>query len=91
MDDRLDPRTLARLARIDPQLLSPVRHRSAEAQAHLTVIRARAALVGARSALVNTARRLAARENGGYQYPLSRRGMRKEQLAESTRGRLTYS
>jgi transposase len=58
-DDRLDARTLARLARIDPGLLSPVRHRSAEAQAHLTVIRARAALVGARTALVNTARGLA--------------------------------
>ena len=28
-DDRLDARTLARLARIDPQLLSPVKHRSA--------------------------------------------------------------
>jgi transposase len=55
-DDRLDARTLARLARIDPQLLSPVQHRSAEAQVHLTVIRARAALVGARTALVNAAR-----------------------------------
>jgi len=28
-DDRLDARTLARLARIDPQLLAPVKHRSA--------------------------------------------------------------
>jgi len=55
-DDRLDARTLARLARIDPQLLSPVRHRSARAQADLTVIRARAGLVRARTALVNTAR-----------------------------------
>jgi transposase len=33
-DDRLDARTLARLARIDPQLLAPVQHRSAQAQAH---------------------------------------------------------
>ena len=31
-DDRHDARTLARLARIDPQLLGPVRHRSAKAQ-----------------------------------------------------------
>ncbi|MGA8034835.1 MAG: transposase, partial [Candidatus Acidiferrales bacterium] len=31
-DDRLDARTLARLARIDPSLLGPVRHRSAKAQ-----------------------------------------------------------
>ena len=58
-DDRLDAQTLARLARIDPQLLSPVKHRSAKAQADLTVIRARAGPVRARTALVNTARGLA--------------------------------
>jgi len=57
-DDRVDARVLARLARIDPRLLSPIRHRSAEAQTHLTVIRARAALVGARTALINAARGL---------------------------------
>src|SRR5437762_4003104 len=57
-DDRHDARTLARLARIDPELLGPVRHRSAKAQIHLTVIRARAALVSARTALVNAARGL---------------------------------
>src|SRR5260370_26283515 len=37
-DDRLDARKLARLVRIDPELLCPVKHRSAEAQADLTVI-----------------------------------------------------
>ena len=58
-DDRLDARMLARLARLDPRLLSSVQHRSAEAQAHLTVIRARDALVGARTALVNSAQGLA--------------------------------
>src|SRR5712672_1279287 len=58
-DDRLDARTLARLARIDPQLLCPVKHRSARAQADLTVIRARAGLVRSRTALINTARGLA--------------------------------
>src|SRR5271165_5940063 len=57
-DDQLDARTLARLARIDPELLGPVRHRSAKAQIHLTVIRARAELVRARTALVNAARGL---------------------------------
>src|ERR1700687_1966546 len=31
-DDRLDAQMLARLARIDPQWLCPVRHRSAKAQ-----------------------------------------------------------
>ena len=35
-DDRLDAQTLARLARIDPQLLCPVKHRSRKAQADLT-------------------------------------------------------
>jgi transposase len=58
-DDRIDAQTLARLARIDPQLLCPVKHRSAKAQADLTLIRARAGLVRARTALVNTARGLA--------------------------------
>jgi transposase len=55
-DDRHDAKALARLARIDPELLGPVRHRSAQAQIHLTVIRARAELVRARTALVNATR-----------------------------------
>jgi len=58
-DDRHDAKTLARLARIDPELLSPVQHRSAQAQLHLTEIRARAGLVSARTALINAARGLA--------------------------------
>jgi transposase len=57
-DDRLDAKTLARLARIDPELLSPIRHRSEQAQADLIVIRARAALVEARTMLINSARGL---------------------------------
>jgi transposase len=58
-DDRLDAQTLARLARIDPQLLYPVKHRSAQAQADLMMTRARASLVRARTGLVNAARGLA--------------------------------
>lgn len=57
-DDRLDARMLARLARIDPQLLSPVKHRTANAQAHMNVIRARAVLVQARTAIINAIRGL---------------------------------
>jgi transposase len=57
-NDKLDARTLARLARIDPELLAPVRHRSEQAQTDLLVIRARAALVEARTQLVNAARGL---------------------------------
>ena len=60
-DDRLDARKLARLARIDPELLSPVRHRSKEAQMDLMMIRARAVLVGARTKLINAARGIASR------------------------------
>ena len=57
--DRIDAQTLARLARIDPALLCPIRHRSERAQMDLMVVRARAALVQARTSLVNTARGLA--------------------------------
>src|SRR5712691_12847227 len=55
-DDRLDAQTLARLARVDPELLRPIRHRSEKAQQHLMKIRVRARLVDARTSLVNAAR-----------------------------------
>jgi transposase len=55
-DDKLDARMLARLARVDPELLRPIRHRSEKAQGHLMAIRVRAALVDARTSLVNAAR-----------------------------------
>jgi transposase len=58
-DDWLDARMLARLARVDPELLRPVRHRSEQAQLHLMQIRARAALIEIRTSLVNSARGLA--------------------------------
>jgi transposase len=58
-DDKLDARMLARLARIDPELLRPIRHRSEQAQLDLTQIRVRAALVEARTSLVNAARGMA--------------------------------
>jgi len=57
-DDRLDAQALARLARVDPRLLSPIQHRSVQAQADLSVIRARYGLVRARTALICTARGL---------------------------------
>ena len=57
-DDKLDAKTLARLARIDPELLSPIRHRGVQAQADLMMIRARAVLVQTRTALINAARGL---------------------------------
>lgn len=54
--DGLDAEHLARLARFDPSLLAPVRHRSREAHADLAVLRSRDALVGVRTNLVNHAR-----------------------------------
>jgi transposase len=58
-NDKLDAETLGRLARMDPQLLRPIQHRSEEAQLHLMQIRVRAGLVEARTSLVNMARGLA--------------------------------
>jgi transposase len=55
-NDRMDAQMLARLARVDPQLLRPIQHRSEEAQADLLSIRVRADLVEARVKLVNAAR-----------------------------------
>jgi len=49
---------LARLARVDPKLLSPIRHRGEQAQRDLAVIRARAELLAARTKLINSARGL---------------------------------
>lgn len=57
-NDRLDAETLARLARMDPKLLFPIRHRGEAAQADLTVIRTRATLVEGRTRLINAARGL---------------------------------
>jgi transposase len=56
--DRIDARQLARLARVDPQLLSPIRHRGEQAQLDLALIRARAEMMEARTQLINSARGL---------------------------------
>jgi transposase len=54
--DEVDAENLARLARVDPKLLYPLKHRGEESQAHLAIVRARQALVGARTQLVNHVR-----------------------------------
>jgi transposase len=56
--DRLDAEMLARLARADRKLLSPVRHRSEQGQADLMGIRVRSQLVELRTQAVNAARGL---------------------------------
>jgi transposase len=57
--DPVDAEQLARLARVDPQLLSPIQHRGEQAQTDLAMIRARAGLVKARTQLINMVRGLA--------------------------------
>lgn len=54
--DEVDAEALARVGRLDPKLLHPVRHRGAQAQVDLAVIRTRQALVRARTRLVNHVR-----------------------------------
>ena len=55
-DDRTDAQMLARLARADPTLLSPIHPRTASVRHDLDLLRSRAALVEARTKLVNHAR-----------------------------------
>jgi transposase len=54
--DRVDAETLARLGRLDPALLKPIRHRGPGAQADLAQLRARDCLVRARTQLINHVR-----------------------------------
>ena len=51
--DEIEAENLARLARVDPKLLYPLKHRGEGSQAHLAIIRSREALVGCRTQLVN--------------------------------------
>jgi transposase len=54
--DEVDAENLARLARLDPKLLYPLKHRGEESQAHMAIIRSRQALVDCRTQLVNHVR-----------------------------------
>jgi len=54
--DEIDAENLARLARVDPKLLYPLKHRGEDSQAHIAIIRSREALVGSRTQLVNHVR-----------------------------------
>ena len=65
--DELDAEKLARLARIEPKLLAPLKHRGEASQAHLALIHSREALVGTRTKLVNHVR--ATVKSLGYRLP----------------------
>lgn len=54
--DRRDAQMLARLARVDPALLAPIAHGSAQAQHDLLGLKLRDALVRTRTSLINTVR-----------------------------------
>jgi transposase len=55
-NDEMDAEFLARQGRADPELLHPIRHRGAEAQTHLGLLRGRDQLVRSRTKLVNHVR-----------------------------------
>lgn len=66
-NDRNDAELLARLGRADETLLSPVGHRSVDAQKGVARLRARDSLVTARTKLINAARGLA--KPFGFRFP----------------------
>ena len=57
-NDRIDAQKLARVGRIDPQSLFPIEHRSRQVRQDLILLRARDALVAARTQLINATRGL---------------------------------
>ena len=54
--DREDAELLARVARFDPQMLSPIRHRGEQAQTDLAMLRSRKVLVDTRTKLITSVR-----------------------------------
>jgi hypothetical protein len=67
-NDKLDAEKLARLARLDPKLLKGIRHRGAEGQGDLLLIRSRAQVVETRTGLMNMVRGLV--KSRGERLPL---------------------
>jgi len=76
-NDRVDAETLARLVRMDPALLCPIRHRSEATQRLRGMLRVRRTLVNSRTACLNTARGLL--RSFGYRLP----GQKPERLAKA--------
>ncbi len=65
--DRIDAITLARLGRLDPELLHPIEHRGEQAQRDLSVVRSRHALQKARGSLIAHTRGLVKSVGGRLQ------------------------
>ncbi len=66
-NDRLDAETLARQVKSDPKLLYPIRHRGEKARNALVLLRARQAVVDARTKLICGVRGLI--KSAGYRLP----------------------
>ena len=82
--DEIDAENLARLARLDPKLLYPLKHRGEEGQAHMALIRSREALVSCRTQLVNHVRG-AVKSFGGRLPKCPARSFHKKLLSTSPR------
>jgi transposase len=67
--DTVDAEKIARYARLDPEILRPISHRTVAQQEALTLIRARNLIVRLRTAAVNSVRGLA--KPCGYRLPAS--------------------
>ena len=67
--DTVDVEKIARYARLDPEILRPISHRTVAQQEALTLIRARNLIVRLRTAAVNSVRGLA--KPCGYRLPAS--------------------
>ena len=67
--DQVDAEKLARYARLDPNILRPISHRTVEQQEALTLIRAQELLVRLRTAAVNAVRGLT--KGYGHRRPAS--------------------
>ena len=85
--DRVDAEMLARIARLDPQLLCPIRHRGAQARADLALLRSRDLLVASRTSMVSHVRSTV--KSFGHRLPScsadSFHKIPEEQLPESVR------
>lgn len=78
--DKVDAEYLARLARVDPALLHPLRHRGEQAQSDLAVLRSRDALVKVRTQLINHVR--GAVKSLGYRLPKCDAGSFSKKVAD---------
>ena len=54
--DKKDAEMLARIARLDPELLNPIKHRSEKCHADLTLVKSRELVLGCRKQMINNIR-----------------------------------